>query len=214
MKNSTPGFLIAALGLLAGCGEETPPTPVDEFLDNRILLDAEMARCTQNRAETRYEQQCINAREAANTIARREEAQRRVVLEQQSESKRAALRRTQEAAEEARQRAAEAERLRKEAAYLLQFGGEPTAEAEHPATSEPIPPGVTFESADDPGNTGTVVEPASAPAMTTPAGADAVTVNAPQTNAEQAAVEAVPASGDGSEQDLQSVRDELRRRQE
>ncbi len=77
-----------------------------------------MVRCQQNRRESRYDQECINAREAVKRIQAKEEETRRAELEARSQRKREALRRTQQAAAEARRRAEEAERLRQEAEYL------------------------------------------------------------------------------------------------
>jgi hypothetical protein len=93
-----------------------------------MLLEAAMVRCQQNRRESRYDQECINAREAVGRIQAKEEEARRVELEERSARKRAALRRTQQAAAEARRRAEEAERLRKEAEYFAQFGVLPPAD--------------------------------------------------------------------------------------
>lgn len=104
--------------LLAGCAEEPPPRTVGEFLENRILLEATMVRCGENRNQSKYEAECVNAREAINRIATNEEKDRRADLEAQFERKRQSLRRTQEAASEARRRAAEARRRREEAEYL------------------------------------------------------------------------------------------------
>jgi len=113
---------LGACGLLAACAKEPPPPTVDEFVQDPILLEAAMVRCGQNRSSTKYEPECVNAREAVNRIARAEEERRRDNLEAESERKRRALRRTQEAAAEARRRAEEAERLRREQEYLSQFG--------------------------------------------------------------------------------------------
>jgi hypothetical protein len=118
--------ILAGLPLLAvACSKELPPRTVSEFVDNPILLEATMVRCAQNRSQTKYDAECVNAREAANRLAAIEDAARRAELEAQSEQKRQSLRRTQEAAAEARRRAAEARRLREEAAYLGQFGTVP-----------------------------------------------------------------------------------------
>ena len=115
--------LIVGIGLLAGCAPEAPPArTVTEFIDNPILLEAAMLRCAKDRATMKYEQECINAREAVKRIQAKEEERRSVELEARSERKRQALRRTQQAAAEARRRSAEAERLRKEAEYLAPFG--------------------------------------------------------------------------------------------
>ena len=136
--------LLIGIGLLAGCAKkEPPPRTVTEFLDNPILLEAAMVRCARDRLESRYEPECVNAREAVNRVqAREEEAQRRE-LEARSENKRKALRRMQAAQEEARRRAEEAERLRKEAEYLAQFGvlpptGDESMEEAIPAGNVPI----------------------------------------------------------------------------
>ena len=111
--------------LLIGCSKEPPPRSVEAFMANPVVLEAAMVRCSRNRNETRYDAECVNAREAVDRLAAREEAERRAELEAQSERKREALRRTQRAAAEARRRAAEAARLREEAEYLAQFGEVP-----------------------------------------------------------------------------------------
>ena len=84
--------------LLAACAEPPPPRSVAEFLENPIILEAALVRCSQNRDESRYEAECVNAREANKLVAAREEADRRAEFETRSERKRQALRRTQEAA--------------------------------------------------------------------------------------------------------------------
>lgn len=118
----TSAWLPTALALLSACAEQAPPTTVQEFLDDPIRLEAAVVRCSQNRQESRYEAECVNARQAVALIEAREERTRREAMEAQSERKREALRQTQEAAAEARRRAEEAERLRREAEYLAQFG--------------------------------------------------------------------------------------------
>ena len=131
--------LFVGIGILAGCAEKAPPPrTVTEFVDNPILLEAAMVRCSRDRAETRYDAECINAREAVNLIQAKEEESRRAELEERSERKRKALRRTQQAAAEARRRAEEADRLRREAEYLAQFGVLPPAEGE--AETDPTSP--------------------------------------------------------------------------
>jgi len=135
-------------GVLSGCAEEPLPPSVDEFISNKILLDAAMAKCAGDRARLKYTPECVNAREASNRIAKFKEDERRKVLEAQSERKRAALRRAQMAAAEARRRAEEAARRREEAEYLGVFepaerepvelateGGAPQAEFQVPAES-------------------------------------------------------------------------------
>ncbi len=115
-------ILLCGLGLAVACSEEPPPRSVDYFARNPIVMEAVVVSCNKNRYETRYDAECINAREAATRISPKEEAERRAVLEAQSEVKREALRRTQEAAADEQRRAADAERDRKEAEYLAQFG--------------------------------------------------------------------------------------------
>lgn len=113
--------LVVMLVVLAACGEEPPPTSVTQFVEDPILLEATMVRCVDNRAEARYDPECLNAREAVNRIAAREEEARRAELEAQSERKRQAVRRAQEAAAEARRRALEEQRRREEAELLGPF---------------------------------------------------------------------------------------------
>jgi hypothetical protein len=137
-------MLLIGIGFLAGCAkEEPPPRTVTEFLDNPILLEAAMVRCSRDRNESRYDPECVNAREAVKRVQAREEEARRIELEARSENKRKALRRMQEAQEEARRRAEEAERLRREAEYLAQFGVLPPSDdgggaEELPAGNVPI----------------------------------------------------------------------------
>lgn len=125
--------LFLCTGLLVGCApEEPPPRTVTEFLDNPMLLDAAMVRCGADRAGSRYDKECINAREAVRIVQAREEAARRAEFEAESERKRQALRRQQEDAAEARRQAEEAERRRKEAEYLAQFGVQLPPEQDQP----------------------------------------------------------------------------------
>jgi hypothetical protein len=113
--------------LILACTKEVPPRSVAEFVDNPILLEATMVRCAQNRAETKYDAECVNAREAVNRIEVLQDQARRAEFEALSEQKRQALRRTQEAAAEARRRANEAQQPREEATYLGQFDALPAA---------------------------------------------------------------------------------------
>jgi len=115
-------LLLGGLSLLAACSDEPPARSVGEFIDKPLMLEAAMVRCLQNRTETRYDAECVNARQAAQQIEAKEDAARRAELEARSESKRLALRRTQEAAQQARRRAAENQRLQEEEEYLAQFG--------------------------------------------------------------------------------------------
>ena len=86
-------------------------------------------RCAEDRSESRYDQECVNARQAAASIEAKEEARRAAELEARSEAKRRALRQTQEAAAEARRRAREAEERRKNEDYIAQFGEPPPVDS-------------------------------------------------------------------------------------
>lgn len=148
-------ILLSGIAMLAACAEPPPPRSVQEFLDNPLVLEAALVRCSRNRSETRYEAECVNAREANKLVAAQEEAKRRAEFEAQSERKRQALRRAQEAAAEARRRAAEAQKRREEAEYLAQFGQLPpddSGQAGQDATGN-VPIAVIPEPVDDSANT-------------------------------------------------------------
>ncbi len=193
MKKYHLTMLLCGFALFAGCGEEPKPRTVQEFLENPIILEAAVVRCAQNRSETRYDAECVNARQAVSILEAREERERAKVFEAQSERKRQALRQTQEAAAEARRRAAEAERRRREAEYLAQFGQ--------------LPPSADDEVEDDAsvGNAPGMVIPDSESASTPLSGDESVPAsdggNAPGTDSE-------PPS------DLNEIRQELQRRSE
>ncbi len=189
---------IFGIGLLAGCAQEAPPArTVTEFIDNPMLLEAAMVRCAKDRSGSKYEQECINARVAVKRIQAKEEKNNSVELEARSERKRQALRRTQQASAEARRRAEEAERLREEAEYLAQFGVLPPSENEAedalPEGNLPIAVVPESETTDKPTETYGDALPA----------VDGG--NAPG---------AEPVPEDEPASDLDSVREELRRRSE
>ncbi len=182
--------------MLAACAKEPPPRSVLEFVENPMLLEAAMVRCAQDRSKTRYDAECVNARQAVARIQAKEEAARREALETRSENKRNALRRTQAAAAEARRRAAENKRLREEAGYLAQFGISPPSDA-GPTESlleGNLPVAVVPEATDD-ANIGDIHGDAR-----------------PATDGGNAPV-AEP-DPESTESDLESIRDELRRRNE
>ena len=161
MTKNRVSTLFCGFVLLAGCTEEPPARTVYDFLDDPILLEAAVVRCAQNRAESRYEAECVNARQAISIIEAREERAKSEAFEAQSERKRKALRRTQEAVAEARRRAAKAERLREEAEYLAQFGELPPAEddaAVTDATAANAPGMVIPDAEEEPHETRTVIE--------------------------------------------------------
>ena len=191
--------------MLAGCAaEEPPPRSVSEFVENPMLLEAAMVRCSQDRSKTKYEPECVNARQAVARIQAKEEAEARAALEARSESKRAALRRTQAAAAEARRRAAEERRKREEAEYLSQFGVLPDGEqpTTDPLAEGNLPIAVVPDANDATSSDDRYVEPPvyndAGPAPSEPA---------PQPVPE--AVEPTP-----TPTDLDSIREELRRRNE
>lgn len=205
------------LALTAGCDSEPPPPSVVDFLENPRLLEASMVRCAANRTELKYTRECLNAREAVDRLAAGDEAERRKELEAQSARKREALRRAQQAAAEARARAREEERQRREAEYLMQFeeapppdggfdagGGVGTQPPASLSGSQPpaAPPGGTGGQPNE--QPGDLAGEATAPPPAPPA-ADAQRPTGVQTFP-QAPAEQPPAS------DLESVRDELRRR--
>ena len=128
MTRSQWVMLLGGVALLAGCTEEPKPRSVDEFLENPIVLEAAVVRCAENRDRTRYDAECVNARQAISILEAKEDRERAKEFEAQSERKRESLRRTQQAAAEARRRTQEAERQRREAEYLAQFGELPPPE--------------------------------------------------------------------------------------
>jgi hypothetical protein len=175
---------------------------VQEFVDNPLVLEAALVRCSRNRSETRYEAECVNAREANKLIAAREEAKRRAEFEAQSERKRRALRRAQEAAAEARRRAEEAERRREEAEYLAQFGQLPpdsSEQAPKPDTGN-VPIAVLPEPAED---TAPSDDGYGEPLSVTPS----TSSNAPVTE-----VGPEPEPKPETPRDLDEIREELKRR--
>ncbi|MDX1506835.1 MAG: EexN family lipoprotein [Woeseiaceae bacterium] len=187
---------LGAMALLGACTKEPPPRSVQEFLDNPLLLEAALVRCTQNRAESRYNAECVNAREAVKIVEAKEERKRQAELEAQSQAKREALRRTQQAAAEARRRAEEARRRREEAEYLAQFGE--------------LPPGaevVDIETGNEP--LAVIPEAASEDASVSTGGDD---VALPTAGSNAPTAEAAPEEPQAT--DLESIRDELRRRSE
>lgn len=177
--------LFCGLLLLGACAEEVPPISAAEFMENPRLLEATMVRCGQNRAQSKYVAECVNAREAANRLEAAAERTRREGLEKQSERKRQALRRTQEAAAEARRRALEDQRRREEEEYL--FGGTVPGDVATPPPSANPQPSSNAPSAD--------VEPAPELPSNAPPSAIDEPVDAPET-------------------DLGAIREELKRRQE
>ena len=211
MKPARLTIVAISAALIIGCSKEPPARTVHEFMENPLLLEAALVRCTQTRAESRYQAECVNAREAVKLIEAKEAEARQAELEEQSRRKREALRRTQQAAAEARRRAAEARRRQEEAEYLAQFG-------------EPLPDAATDGEAQT-GNEPVAVLPAPADAAGDQAGSDDVFVtygdenvaeppDVADSNAPVAVIEEEPEAEEPPTADLSSIRDELRRRNE
>ena len=183
-----------------GCVKEPPPRSVSEFVENPILLEAAMVRCSADRNSTRYEAECINAREAVKRIEAKEEAARRAEFEKQSAEKRRALRRAQEAAAAARRRAAEQEKRRREAEYLAQFG-------------VPMPVDGGDEQEAELGNSPLAVlpDPEQQPGVKAATNDSAPVVG---TDANRPVSQIEPEQPGETKSDLDAIRDELKRRQE
>jgi hypothetical protein len=193
MKTLRLNICCSGLLLLAACAEEAPPISVEELMENPRLLEATMVRCGENRSEMKYEVECVRARDAINRLESRQEQARREDLEAQSERKRQALRRTQAAAAEARRRAEEERRRREQAELLGVVDGE-------------IPEGAVIE-----------IEPGPATDATTTADGNAplVEIAPPEPETVEEIIQFVepePEAGVGD--DLESIREELKRRQE
>ena len=205
-----PALLCSCL-FIGACSQERPVRTVQEFMDNPQFLEAAVVRCSVNRAESRYDSECVNARQAIDLLEAREQRARRDRLEAESESKRDALRRTQRAAAAARSEAIERERLREEAAYLAQFG------AELPPESVSDTPELK---ANTPGAVIPVAEATEQPVVRAASEEPEVIFDEPVRGYN----DSVPASDGGnapvmnnneeSSTDLTSIRDELKRRQE
>lgn len=134
----------AAILLASGCAEETPPHTVEDFMTDRILLEATMVRCGQDRSSGRYDPTCVTAREAVDRIAAAEARAKREALEAESERKREALRRARDAADERRRQAEEAERQRRQAEEFGTFEPLPDEAGEltdDDSTADELPPG-------------------------------------------------------------------------
>lgn len=196
MKKTYFLIWLSATLVFTGCTEEIPPRTAEEFFEDPILLEATMVRCAQDRERTRYDAECINARQAVSMIEASEERERQRAFDAQSDRKRQALRRTQRAAAEARRRARESQRLREEAEYLAQFGELPTAVEDGGAEQSSNEAGAQVPPRDANANDEqTTREPSTPPAIEGG--------NAPIAETES-----------GAPADLDAVRDELRRRNE
>ena len=177
--------------LLSACAkEEIPPITVGQFMADPILLEATVVRCAHDRSATKYDAECVNAREAGNRLASDDRDDRRKELEAQSARKRQALRRTQQAATEARRRATEAQRQREADEYLGIIETAPSGRA----PVQDLNGGVV--------NT------------TQTQRADVLPGNQPGVSIAPVVDDEPEDTTDASQTDIDSIRDELRRRQE
>ena len=55
-------IVLASLWLGSACTEEQPVRSVNQFLEDPIMLEAAMVRCSEDRQQTRYDAECVNAR--------------------------------------------------------------------------------------------------------------------------------------------------------
>ena len=205
------GLALSGLVLVA-CENEPPPRTVTEFMEDPIMLEAAVVRCARDRAESRYDVECINARQAVKIIEAREEVAERERLEAESERKREALRRSQQAADEARRLAEAERRQQEEAGYLAQFGEEPpelrtdaAVPPNAPVALLPEPP----ESAESPETPAALAPAEDTTALSAELETDEVAPDlAPPIGSE--GVEATPP--DAAQTDLGEIREALRQR--
>ena len=78
--------------VLAACAPKSEPRTVLDFMDDGFAREGVLTRCNQSREETLNDEECINARRAAATIALEAERARAPELEQRSDAKLVALR--------------------------------------------------------------------------------------------------------------------------
>jgi hypothetical protein len=202
--------LFFALSLLGACGKEPPPPTVTEFMEDPILLEATMVRCGQDRSATRYEAECINARDAVDRIAAAREQERHKELEAESERKRQALRRAQEAAADARRRAQEAEKRREEAAYYGEF--EPLPPKDETSGDEELPAGEGEAGA--PADTDIPPPETKLPENSQPVPPDGTAERVPVITESEPGMSPQAETEAPAATDLDAVREELKRRQD
>jgi hypothetical protein len=210
MSKTHISLLLCGFLAIVGCSQEQPVRTVQEFLDNPSFLEAAMVRCSLNRDQTRYDAECVNARQAVSLVEAREERAQRDQLEAESESKRDALRRTQRAAAEARRRSAEQNKLREEAEYLALFGESPQepGDANEPDLEANVP-GAVISSAPQPAPTRSQDSVDDTPEVIFDEPVRDSAVSMPASDGANA-----PLASNEAEPDLNAVRDELQRRQD
>ncbi len=128
--------LLPVFVLLCACGAEPPPArTVDEFMADRVILDATLSRCNSIGSESDFEKrECSNANKAVEKLWRQREQELAEERQKQFDAKRESLRLRQER-EEALRRAHEAEQR---ARSMDVYGGQVFAE-----TAEGIADGMT-----------------------------------------------------------------------
>lgn len=141
--------LAAAICLLAlvpvACSKPSPRS-FGEFMQDRVLMEGVLARCNQQRDETRDDIECANARRAAMAIALEQERAEREQLARESEQKIRALR----AELDRRVRAAREAQAAKETDPLKVPWNERTAEPGAPAGASSAAPGGSAPVAESP----------------------------------------------------------------
>ncbi len=148
MKYKIIGTL-AAVAVLSACSKEIPPTSVEEFVANRVLLDATLARCDLGSTDTFDDRNCVNARRAVERLWREQEKINSELREQESERKLQLLREQQdrEAALEEQRRLAEEEAEKQRLYGGTEFDAVPEAPEQAPET---VPETPIQESGGDP----------------------------------------------------------------
>ncbi len=148
MKYKIIGTL-AAVAVLSACSKEIPPTSVEEFVANRVLLDATLARCDLGSTDTFDDRNCVNARRAVERLWREQEKINAELREQESERKLQLLREQQdrETALEEQRRLAEEEAEKQRLYGGTEFDAVPEAPEQAPET---VPETPIQESGGDP----------------------------------------------------------------
>jgi hypothetical protein len=80
--------LLAAV--LVACAPQSEPRTVSDFMDDGLARDGVLTRCNQNREETLTDEECVNARRAAATLALQAERARASEHDQAPEARRVA----------------------------------------------------------------------------------------------------------------------------
>ncbi|MDH3400890.1 MAG: EexN family lipoprotein [Chromatiales bacterium] len=157
MKYKIIGTLAAVL-VLSACSEEMPPTSVDEFVADPVLLDATLARCDLGSSDTFDDRNCVNARRAVERLWREQEKMNSALREQESERKLQLLReqRDREAALEEQRRLAEEEAEKQRLYGGTEFDAVPEVPEQAP---EMLPETPIQEPGEDPEKEGSPEDP-------------------------------------------------------